>query len=176
MIFLGVGSNLGDRWTILAQAWQLLEAHGVLIVQASPIYETLPWGDVDQPLYLNGVWAVETNLSPSALLKVCQTVEEHLGRPKALRPKWGARPIDIDILAYNQIVCQERALTLPHPWIPHRPFVLGPWNDIAPYFYLVPWQKTVGALWQRWAASSWGQLATPPPTLKPFKIHPPLTH
>lgn len=173
MIFLGVGSNLGDRWAILDRAWQLLEARGIAVVQASPVYETLPWGEVEQPLYLNAVWAVETSLAPRALLRACQEIEAQLGRPKTLRPKWGARPIDIDILAYGELVCQETDLILPHPWIPHRPFVLGPWKDIAPYFYLVPWQKTVGELWQRWAASSWGQPATPPPTLTPLRILPP---
>ena len=172
MIYLGAGSNEGDRWEALSKAYQALLASGVRIVRASPVYETIPWGVTEQPPYLNVVWEVETHLSPQELLRVCQMVENLLGRPRQNRIRWGPRIIDLDLLAYGDIVCETPELTLPHPWIPHRPFVLGPWKDLAPYFYLVPWDATVWQLWQRWAGSFWGVPVTPP---VPLQAHLPPT-
>lgn len=165
MIYLGVGSNEGDRWAALVQGYRELVAAGVRVARASPVYETAPWGVADQPPYLNAVWEVETTFSPAELLSVCQAIERRLGRPQQNRMRWGPRVLDLDLLAYGDVVCETPELTLPHPWIPHRPFVLGPWKDLAPYFYLVPWEKTVWQLWQRWAGSSWGALVVPPAPL-----------
>ncbi|MCX7980947.1 MAG: 2-amino-4-hydroxy-6-hydroxymethyldihydropteridine diphosphokinase [Bacteroidia bacterium] len=165
MIFIGVGSNLGDRWQALSTAWQLLEEAGIVVIASSPVYETLPWGETDQPLYLNAVWQVATPLSPETLLATLQKIERYLGRPTQLRTRWGARVIDLDILAYGQETRETPTLTLPHPWIPHRAFVLGPWNDLTPYFYLSSWQATVHELWQRCCSSHWGQPVDPPPQL-----------
>ena len=166
MIYLGVGSNEGNRWEALAYAYRALLSAGVRVVGSSPVYETIPWGVSEQPPYLNAVWQVETALSPWDLLAVCQAIEDELGRPRQNRMRWGPRVLDLDLLAYGEVVCHSPALMLPHPWIPHRPFVLGPWKDLAPYFYLVPWEKTVWQLWQRWAGSSWGVLARPPDPLR----------
>jgi 2-amino-4-hydroxy-6-hydroxymethyldihydropteridine diphosphokinase len=141
MIYLGVGSNEGDRWAALVQGYRELAAAGVRVARASPVYETAPWGVADQPPYLNAVWEVETTFSPAELLSVCQAIERRLGRPQQNRMRWGPRVLDLDLLAYGEVVCETPELTLPHPWIPHRPFVLGPWKDLAPYFYLVPWEK-----------------------------------
>lgn len=162
MIFIGVGSNLGDRWGALSAAWRHLEAAGVHVRISSPIYETQPWGEPDQPLYLNAVWEVETSLSPEALLDLLQAVEKALGRPAPLRARWGARVIDLDLLAYGIESRHTDRLILPHPWIPYRAFVLGPWNDIAPYFYLPTWEATVGELWARCGAWDWGYRVVPP--------------
>ncbi|MCS7188665.1 MAG: 2-amino-4-hydroxy-6-hydroxymethyldihydropteridine diphosphokinase [Bacteroidia bacterium] len=170
MIFIGVGTNLGDRWQALLQAWRYLQESQVEVVRSSPVYETLPWGRVDQPLYLNAVWEVSTDFSPEELLKVLQSVERRLGRPETLRPHWGARVIDLDLLAYGEEVRNTSFLILPHPWIPYRAFVLGPWKDIAPYFYLRRWQATVGELWERCSFSGWGWVANSPPSV----LFPPL--
>ncbi len=166
MIFIGVGTNLGDRWAAFSQAFVELERSGMVrVVESSPVYETAPWGVTDQPPYLNAVWRLETALSPLELLRHLQAVETALGRPAAWRMRWGPREIDLDLLAYGERVCTTPELVVPHPWIPHRPFVLGPWKDLAPYFYLPVWQATVADLWARWASSSWGQLVPPPPHL-----------
>ncbi|MCX7605974.1 MAG: 2-amino-4-hydroxy-6-hydroxymethyldihydropteridine diphosphokinase [Bacteroidia bacterium] len=162
MIFIGVGSNLGDRWKAFSDAWQYLLSVGIEVIQSSPIYETYPWGEREQPLYLNAVWQVTTHLSPEALLETLQAIEQSLGRPPSVRPRWGARIIDLDLLAYGAEIRCTPTLTLPHPWIPHRPFVLGPWNDLAPYFYLPPWKATVNELWQRCHSSGWGHRVPPP--------------
>ncbi|MCS7162254.1 MAG: 2-amino-4-hydroxy-6-hydroxymethyldihydropteridine diphosphokinase [Bacteroidia bacterium] len=165
MIFIGVGSNLGDRWGALSQAWQLLQAQGVWIRRSSPVYETVPWGEPNQPFYLNAVWEVETAYGPEALLDVLKAVERALGRSHTEGRRWGPRIIDLDLLAYGAEVRSTEALILPHPWIPYRPFVLGPWKDIAPMFYLGTWRATVGELWRYLASSSWGFRADPPRAL-----------
>lgn len=176
MIFIGVGSNLGNRWAALSEAWRRLESAGVTVRGSSPVYETHPWGETDQPLYLNAVWEVETDLSPEELLNVLQTIEQLLGRPSRLRTRWGARVIDLDLLAYGMESRSTPYLMLPHPWIPYRAFVLGPWKDLAPYFYIPTWQATVSELWQRCCFSSdWGYRADPPPGLGLPPILSPLT-
>lgn len=166
MIFLGVGTNVGDRWAAFSQAFLELERTAAIwVVESSPVYETAPWGVADQPPYLNAVWRIETSLEPLALLKNLQAVEAALGRSGVLRVRWGPREIDLDLLAYGERLCATPELVVPHPWIPHRPFVLEPWKDLAPYFYLPVWQATVADLWARWASSSWGQPVNPPPNL-----------
>ncbi len=165
MIFIGIGSNLGERWQNLSQAWQRLEAADIRVIASSPVYETAPWGEPDQPPYLNAVWAVESALSPEALLVQLQAIEVALGRPARLRSRWEPRTLDLDLLAYGTETRETPTLTLPHPWIPHRAFVLGPWNDLAPYFYLPKWQATVHELWQRCCSPSWGRRVDPPPLL-----------
>ncbi|MCS7297051.1 MAG: 2-amino-4-hydroxy-6-hydroxymethyldihydropteridine diphosphokinase [Bacteroidia bacterium] len=165
MIFIGVGSNLGGRWEALMQAWRLLERFGVRVRGSSPVYETRPWGVANQPFYLNAVWEVQTELSPEALLYLLKKVEEHLGRPSQLSCRWGARIIDLDLLTYGAEERSTPTLMLPHPWIPYRPFVLGPWNDLAPYFYLRKWGATIAELWQRCYAVDWGYRVNPPPSI-----------
>jgi 2-amino-4-hydroxy-6-hydroxymethyldihydropteridine diphosphokinase len=161
MIYLGVGSNEGDRWAALVQGYRELVAAGVRVARASPVYETAPWGVADQPPLPQCRLGGGDDVSPAELLSVCQAIERRLGRPQQNRMRWGPRVLDLDLLAYGEVVCETPELTLPHPWIPHRPFVLGPWKDLAPYFYLVPWEKTVWQLWQRWAGSSWGSSCRP---------------
>ncbi|MEN3040924.1 MAG: 2-amino-4-hydroxy-6-hydroxymethyldihydropteridine diphosphokinase [Bacteroidia bacterium] len=175
MIFIGVGTNLGERWQALSIAWRLLEEREVQVITSSPIYETLPWGEVEQPLYLNAVWEVHTTLAPEVLLSVLQEVELRMGRPQGLRRRWGPRVIDLDLLAYGDIILTTARLTLPHPWIPHRPFVLGPWKDITPYFYLPKWNATVLQLWQSCCGAEWGYPVDPPANLPLPPIRLPMT-
>jgi 2-amino-4-hydroxy-6-hydroxymethyldihydropteridine diphosphokinase len=128
-VLLGLGTNLGDRLANLDRALALLEADcGPL--QRSPVYETAPWGDLDQPAFLNLVARSETTLAPLDLLARCKEVERQLGRRPTRR--WGPRTVDVDILAYGEVVVDLPELQIPHPRLPERAFVLVPLADIAP--------------------------------------------
>jgi 2-amino-4-hydroxy-6-hydroxymethyldihydropteridine diphosphokinase len=123
-VFLGLGSNLGDRAAMLAQARALLEGPALRIAAASSVYDTSPWGVIDQPRYLNQILEGWTTLSPRELLRRCQDVETRLGRVRSAR--WGSRTIDVDILLYGTCQVAEPDLTIPHPEMAHRAFVLVP--------------------------------------------------
>ena len=130
MIFIGLGSNLGDRKQQLESAIRELESGGeIRVVKRSSIYETEPFGVKDQPDFLNMVIAVETELSPEALLEECLKVEERLGRVR--HRYWGERTIDIDLLAYHQEVRRTQRLRIPHMYLSMRRFVLLPLAEIA---------------------------------------------
>jgi len=128
-IYLSLGTNLGDRPANLQAALAYLR-QGIDVTAVSSVYETEPWGVVDQPAFLNVCAAGKTGLSPHELLHFCQNVETRVGR----RPtyKWGPRLIDIDILFYEDQVLVEDDLAVPHPFIEERAFVLAPLADIAP--------------------------------------------
>ena len=128
-IFLGLGTNQGDRQTNLETVVKALPPD-VAVLQSSPVYQTPPWGYADQPDFLNQVLLAETTLSPLALLRYVKQIEEKIGRKKTFR--WGPREIDIDILDYGGQVHELDGLTLPHPRMHHRAFVLVPLADIAP--------------------------------------------
>ncbi|MFQ5578642.1 MAG: 2-amino-4-hydroxy-6-hydroxymethyldihydropteridine diphosphokinase, partial [Anaerolineae bacterium] len=102
----------------------------VTVQTVSPVYQTKPWGPVPQPDFLNICLTGTTRLAPLPLLKHIKSLETMLGRQPGLR--WGPRLIDIDILFYNTLIIQHRQLTLPHPRLPERAFVLAPLADIAP--------------------------------------------
>jgi 2-amino-4-hydroxy-6-hydroxymethyldihydropteridine diphosphokinase len=107
----------------------------VLKIEAtSRIYETEPWGLLDQPLYWNLVIKIETSLEPLELLHVCQEIERQLGRER--KQHWGPRTIDIDLLIYDNIVSDSEELILPHPYLEERAFVLVPLREIAPELVL----------------------------------------
>jgi 2-amino-4-hydroxy-6-hydroxymethyldihydropteridine diphosphokinase len=133
LAFLGLGSNLGDRAGNLARAAAMLGGPGLRVVGCSTIYETPPWGKVDQPPFLNQVLEVNTTLDPVALLARCQEVERALGRVRAER--WGPRVIDVDILLYGNARIRTRGLTVPHAELHRRAFALVPllelWPDAA---------------------------------------------
>ncbi|MBQ1248416.1 MAG: 2-amino-4-hydroxy-6-hydroxymethyldihydropteridine diphosphokinase [Selenomonadales bacterium] len=130
MIFIGLGSNLGDRKQQLESAIRELESGGdIRVVKRSSVYETEPFGVKDQPDFLNMVIAVETELSPEALLEECLKAEDRLGRVR--RRYWGERTIDIDLLAYHQEVRRTPRLRIPHMYLPMRRFVLMPLAEIA---------------------------------------------
>lgn len=130
MIFLGLGSNLGDKRSHIVLALNRLTAAGVRICQVSSLYETEPMGFLEQPSFFNAVAAVETPQLPLDLLHTCLAVEKELGRVRVVH--WGPRTIDIDLLLYHDQVIQSDALTLPHPQMHLRPFVLIPLLEIAP--------------------------------------------
>lgn len=129
--YLGLGSNLGDRAKFLSDAIRLLRTlAGVRVTATSPIYNTTPVGVVGQPNYLNLVAGIETDLPPASLLAACQGIENALGRTRDVR--WGPRTLDIDILCYGDLVSAEPVLTLPHPRLAERAFVLVPLATLAP--------------------------------------------
>jgi len=132
--FLGLGSNLGDRAHYLNEAISALDETLIKVVATSQIYETEPWGLMDQPLYWNQVIEVETSLKPLELLHVCQDIEHRLGRERKIH--WGPRTIDIDLLIYDNIVSESEELILPHPYLEERAFVLAPLREIAPELVL----------------------------------------
>ena len=129
--YIGLGSNLGDREELLQQAVQKLAlAKDISLMAASSLYETPPWGKTDQPPFLNAVVAVKTELEAEELLHCCQTVENELGRVR--HEKWGARTVDLDLLYSPSVECRTAELTLPHPYMTRRAFVLIPLAEIAP--------------------------------------------
>ena len=127
--YLGLGSNLGDRNQNLAQALELLSKHAV-VEQVSSIYETEPVGYQPQPLFLNAVCRISTELNPRQLLRLVKKIEAKLGRTPGF-PN-APRPIDIDILFYGNEVFSSKELTVPHPRLAERAFVLVPLAEIAP--------------------------------------------
>jgi BirA family biotin operon repressor/biotin-[acetyl-CoA-carboxylase] ligase len=129
-VYLALGSNLGDREALLARARRLLDGPDLRIVAASAVYETAPWGVTDQPPFLNQVLQGATALPPLRLLGRCRDVEAQLGRVRTRR--FGPRSIDVDILLYDEIELSTPELTLPHPRLCDRAFVLVPLADLAP--------------------------------------------
>ena len=128
-IYLSLGSNLGDRAENLRAAVEAL-APEIRVIKKSSIYETPPWGVREQPPFLNQVLLTESNLPPRALLRFLKEREKILGRVPSFR--YGPRLIDIDILFYDDLLLESPTLTLPHPRIPERAFVLVPLVELAP--------------------------------------------
>jgi GTP cyclohydrolase-4 len=127
--YLGLGSNLGDRKQNLSQALGLLSIY-VMVEKVSSIYETEPVGYREQPLFLNAVCRISVDLKPGQLLRLARRIEAELGRKPAF-PN-APRPIDIDILFYGEEVLNNKELTVPHPRLVERAFVLVPLAEIAP--------------------------------------------
>lgn len=133
MIYLGLGSNQGDRRSLLEQAIILIAEDVGPIVACSSFLETEPWGFHSEHLFLNAVVAVSSDLSPWAVLKATQKIEQKLGRKKkSAGGHYQDRPIDIDILLYNDLVIHEKKLNIPHPRLLERQFVVKPLLEIAP--------------------------------------------
>jgi 2-amino-4-hydroxy-6-hydroxymethyldihydropteridine diphosphokinase len=129
---LALGGNVGDVRTTFERAIAILCDDGtVRLLRRSSDYRTPPWGVADQPAFINAVIIVATSLDPHTLLARAQAVERALGRNRASEPRWGPRPIDIDILAYDDVTLREPDLTLPHPRLFERAFVLVPLAEIA---------------------------------------------
>jgi len=130
--YLGLGSNRGDRLALLRAARAALASPALAVVASSSVYETAPQGELlDQPDFLNACVAIETQLDPEALLDACKTVEHALGR-RAGGPRHGPRPIDLDLLLLGALVHRSERLTLPHPEVTARRFVLEPLLELDP--------------------------------------------
>lgn len=143
-VFLLLGSNLGDRPATLRRAVDLLQTQVGTVKKTSGLYETAPWGNTDQPAFLNQAVELITGLPPLQLLKTTQAIEEQLGRVR--REKWGARLIDIDLLFYGNEILDLPDLKIPHPYLPQRRFALAPLAEIAGKFVHPGLRKTVTAL------------------------------
>ena len=142
-VFLALGSNLGDRLANLRAAVDAL-APEVRVLAESRVYETPPWGYADQPAFLNMAVQAETDLAPEALLRRLKQIEVEVGRQPSFR--YGPRQIDLDILFYDDLVLESDALTVPHPRLHERAFVLVPLMDLAPEWMHPVLGKTVASL------------------------------
>ncbi|KUM67333.1 2-amino-4-hydroxy-6-hydroxymethyldihydropteridine diphosphokinase [Streptomyces griseorubiginosus] len=143
---ISLGSNLGNRLETLQGAVDALEdTPGVRVKSVSPVYETEPWGVAadSQPSYFNAVVVLKTTLPPASLLERAHAVEEAFNRVRDER--WGPRTLDVDIVAYADVVSDDPVLTLPHPRAHERAFVLVPWHDVEPEAQL-PGRGPVAAL------------------------------
>lgn len=129
--FLGLGSNLGDKRDYLEKALEKLKNHpSIDVLKISSFYETEPVGYKAQDWFLNIVVKIATSLTPLELLDFCQSIEKDLLRKRDIR--WGPRTIDVDILLYENYSCQSDKLTIPHPRMMERAFVLVPLEEIEP--------------------------------------------
>ena len=130
--YLGLGSNVGDRESELRGAVEDLRAHGVEVEAVSSLYETEPVGEVlDQPDFLNGAIRIRTSLEPEELLEVCKTIEAEHGR-SSKGPRHGPRAVDIDLLLLGDIEMSTDRLSLPHPEVTSRRFVMMPLLELDP--------------------------------------------
>ena len=128
--YLGLGSNIGNRELQLNEAIKILHAYqGIQVTQVSHIYETEPVGYTNQPKFLNLCIEIETELNPQSLLKCCLATEQQLHRKREIR--WGPRTLDVDILLFGDQIIEQDKLSVPHPRMKERSFVLIPLNDIA---------------------------------------------
>ncbi len=144
--YLSLGANIGDREANISSAISALDLNDSISVQkVASLYETEPYGEKDQPLFINTIIAIETDLKPFDLLDVIQKIESLLGRPVE-RKKNGPRIIDIDIICFGTAFIDTDALTIPHPLMALRKFVLVPLCEIAPDYKVPLIKKTVEEL------------------------------
>ncbi len=130
VVYIGLGSNLGNREENCHAALDLLEKKGVRILKRSSLIETKPWGFTDQPCFMNMTAEAETSLLPHELLALLIRTEEEIGRERTVT--WGPRIIDLDILLYDDLRIETNDLRIPHPLMHERDFVLRPLAEIAP--------------------------------------------
>jgi len=131
--YLGLGSNIGERISYIQRViTELNDSRNINILKESSIFETEPWGNIDQDNYLNSVLKIETDLGPMELLLKLKSLEKKIGRSES--KKWSEREIDIDILFYGDLVIQNENIKIPHSLIEERKFVLVPLAEIAPEF------------------------------------------
>ena len=143
--YIGLGSNLGDRLSNLQGAIDCLDrTEGIAVTAVSHVYETAPIGGPEQPDYLNAAIAIETDREAGEVMDICLTVEKTMGRTRTVR--WESREIDIDILLYGTLCIESERLTIPHPRMHERAFVLIPLADIDGHIEHPILKKTVFAL------------------------------
>ncbi|TMC13398.1 MAG: 2-amino-4-hydroxy-6-hydroxymethyldihydropteridine diphosphokinase [Chloroflexi bacterium] len=130
LCYLALGSNLGDRSRHLEQARAELGARGVRVLRASSVQETEPFGVKEQPPFLNQVLEVDFEGTPRELLDAAKAVEAAVGRTETYR--WGPREIDVDILLFDELTVAEEGLSIPHPGLAEREFVLAPLRELRP--------------------------------------------
>ena len=144
--YLGLGSNVGDRIEHMRAAIRALSSHGIEVEAVSSLYETEPVGEVlDQPDFLNAAARVRLELSPEALLHVCKAIEVEQGRMIGGQ-RHGPRPLDVDLLLFDDIELETERLTLPHPQVTSRRFVLEPLLELDPALKLPDGTRLADAL------------------------------
>ena len=145
IVYIALGTNLEPRAAHLDKALELFHSvSGVEVKRVSSIYESKPVGYLDQPDFLNLVFEAETELLPLDLLDSCQTIEQELGRVRTIR--FGPRTLDVDIVLYGVESIDEERLTVPHPRMQERSFVLLPLQELNPEYVVPEWNKTVNEL------------------------------
>ncbi len=154
-VLIGLGSNRGERWRYLRKAAHFL-TRILHHVRFSPLYETPPWGYTRQPAFLNAVAVGETHLTPHVLLSVLRAFERRYRRPGF---RWGPRELDLDLLLVDQQVVHHPDLSLPHPWLHRRGFVLLPAGDVAPHWIHPLLHRSIDHLRQEWIRNHPGELA-----------------
>ncbi|MHC4885252.1 MAG: 2-amino-4-hydroxy-6-hydroxymethyldihydropteridine diphosphokinase [Planctomycetota bacterium] len=146
--YLGLGSNLGDRQAQIERALDLLrETPGIWVMRTATVIETPPLGPQNQGPFLNTVTEIQTTLDALNLLDACQAIEHELGRER--NEHWGPRTIDLDILLFDAEICGSQRLTLPHPEILNRTFVLAPLAELVPDLIIPGTQATVATYLER---------------------------
>ncbi len=147
-VYVGMGSNVGDRAAHLQGARRRLDAlPGTAVTRCSRVYETAPMGPVEQGAYLNAAVALETDLAPESLWSHCVDIEAEAGRPPVDdRVKWGPRTLDLDVLIFADLVVSTDRLVVPHPLLHERWFVLRPLVDLDPTLVHPVLQMTVNDL------------------------------
>lgn len=144
--FVGLGGNQGDVETTLVEAlWAVDALPQTTIQRQSAFYRTPAWGKTDQPAFLNAVVELRTRMPAKVLLEALLAIEERFGRVRSEAERWGPRVLDLDLLTYGDEVIDEPGLTLPHPRLHERAFVLVPLAEIAPAL-VIPGQGEVAAL------------------------------
>jgi 2-amino-4-hydroxy-6-hydroxymethyldihydropteridine diphosphokinase len=131
-IYLVIGGNLGDREFYLHTGLSQIATQIGTVEKESSVYETASWGNTGLNPFLNQVVYVRSDLSARAVLETCLQIEQRMGRIR--EEKWGSRTIDIDLLFYNDEIIREEHLTIPHPYLQQRRFVLLPLHEIAPTY------------------------------------------
>ena len=148
IVYLCLGSNMGDRFQLINHAVNLFNlSDDTKIIRTSAIYETEPWGEKKQNWFLNIVVELKTKLSPEDLLLRCQKIEELLGLDRTKKKHWGERPIDIDILFYENRIIEKDFLTVPHKYLHKRAFVLVPLLELIPDYVHPKLEKTITELY-----------------------------
>jgi 2-amino-4-hydroxy-6-hydroxymethyldihydropteridine diphosphokinase len=143
--YVALGANLGEREQSLRQAIdRLRNTSGIEMRRISAVYETEPVGYTDQPAFLNMAAAIGTEFAPADLLWKLLEIEKDMGRVRDIR--WGPRTIDLDLLLYEDVSLETEELTLPHPRMGERAFVLVPLRDVWPIGLKFPWQTAINAL------------------------------
>jgi len=146
MIFLGLGTNIGDMQSNLDKVLTYFRKDRLVsLIKKSKTYITSPMENENQENFLNQVILVETKLLPYDLLKYLKSIEQKMGR-KIIKQKYMPRIIDIDILVYNTMIYNNNKLVIPHPKIKQRKFVLKPWNDIAPDYVIPNENQSINSL------------------------------
>jgi 2-amino-4-hydroxy-6-hydroxymethyldihydropteridine diphosphokinase len=129
---IALGGNVGDVRTTIAHAIAAIGKRAGLLIARSSDYSTPPWGDEQQPPYVNACVEIDTALDPHALLALLQAIEREHGRDRTSERRWGPRTLDLDLIAYDDLALDTPDLVLPHPRLFERAFVLVPLSEIAP--------------------------------------------